>query len=188
MRCLHGMPGKQALALIAMSSNPRAEDKLPLSASWKQVLSLEATQERRRRGEVCYIGKSPRAPLSDRGTIVLLSGRVQPQQQAQACSSTGTGGLGLPSVGATKMSAAIGNMVVIVLKVLGDVTGPLENRTRSGLPASSIITQLGTRLKMMVGPSFSKESNRLEFLVSMTSTPRILTSWLELRGSHNLRS
>ena len=45
------------------------------------------------------------------------------------------------------MSASIGSMVGILLEVLADLTGPLRDRVRRGLPESRITVQLGGSLR-----------------------------------------
>ena len=57
------------------------------------------------------------------------------------------GGVGLPSTEARRMSAAIGNRVGILSKVLADLTGPLGDRMRGRLPESNNIAQLGGSMR-----------------------------------------
>ena len=45
------------------------------------------------------------------------------------------------------MSASIGRKVRILPEFLADLTGPLRDRVRRGLPASRIIAQLGGSLR-----------------------------------------
>ena len=45
------------------------------------------------------------------------------------------------------MSASIGSRVGILPEVLADLTGPLGDRVRTGLPETSIIAQLGGSLR-----------------------------------------
>ena len=71
---------------------------------------------------------------------------LNPHQQAQARLSAGAGGLGLPSTVARRMSASIGSRVGILPEVLADITGPLGDRRRTGLPETSILAQLGGSL------------------------------------------
>ena len=72
---------------------------------------------------------------------------LNPDQQAQARLSTGTGGLGLPSTIARRMSASLGSRVGILPESLADLTGPLGDRVRTGLPETSIIAHLGGSLR-----------------------------------------
>ena len=67
---------------------------------------------------------------------------LQPHQQAQARLSIGAAGLGLPSMEARRMPASIWSRVGILPEVLADLTGPLGDPVRRGLPESSIIAQL----------------------------------------------
>ena len=72
---------------------------------------------------------------------------LSPHQQADPHLSTGAGALGLPSTEARRMSAAIGNRVGILSKVLADLTGPLGDRMRGRLPESNNIAQLGGSMR-----------------------------------------
>ena len=72
---------------------------------------------------------------------------LQPHQQAQARLSTGARRLGLPSAEARRMSTSIVSKVGILPEVLADLTGPLGDRLRRGLPESRIIAQLGGSLQ-----------------------------------------
>ena len=53
----------------------------------------------------------------------------------------------MPLTEARRMSASIGSKVVILPEVLADLTGPLGDRLRRGLPESRIIAQLGGSLQ-----------------------------------------
>ena len=72
---------------------------------------------------------------------------LQPHQQAKAQLSPGTGGLGLPSTEARRMSASIRRRVGILPEVLADLTDPSGDRVRKGLSESSTVAQLGGRLE-----------------------------------------
>ena len=63
-------------------------------------------------------------------------------QQAQARLSTEAGRFGLPSTEARRMPVSIGSRVGTLPEVLADLTGPLGNKLRRGLPESSVIAQL----------------------------------------------
>lgn len=71
----------------------------------------------------------------------------QPHQQAQARLSTGARWLRLPLTEARRMSASIGSGVGIMLGIMADLTGPLGDRVKKGLPESSIIAQPGGSLR-----------------------------------------
>ena len=55
--------------------------------------------------------------------------------------------MGLPWTVARRMSAFIGSRVETLPEVLADLTGPLGDRVRTGLPETSIIAQLGGSLR-----------------------------------------
>ena len=61
-------------------------------------------------------------------------------QQAQARLSIGAGGVGLPSAEAWGMSASIGSRAGTLAEAIPDLTGPLGDRVRRGLPQSNIIS------------------------------------------------
>lgn len=71
----------------------------------------------------------------------------QPHQQAQARLSTGTGWLRLLLAETRRTSASIGSGVGILPGILADLTGPLGDRVKKGLPESSLIAQLEGNLR-----------------------------------------
>ena len=149
-RCLDNKSDKQAEALIVME--PLGQKTGYLERALDTELSLEACKWADN-GAQWACEKIRALPGAAEAQSFCQGGcpdgqlTLQPHQQAQAHLSTGAGGLGLHSAEARRMSASIGSTVGIVPEVLTDLTGPLGDRARRGLPESRIIAQLGGSLR-----------------------------------------
>ena len=66
-----------------------------------------------------------------------------PYQRTQASLSTGTGGFGISSAEARRMSASVGSIVTTVPEVLADPSGAIEEQFRRGLPDSDLVRRYG---------------------------------------------
>ena len=135
-RCLTSMPDKAA-ALIAIESPGQRTSYLERALD--TGLSLEACR-RADNGAQCAYENILELPGAAEAQSFFHEGcpgnqlTLNPDQQAQARLSTGTGGLGLPSTIARRMSASLGSRVGILPESLADLTGPLGDRVRTGLP------------------------------------------------------
>lgn len=72
---------------------------------------------------------------------------LQSHLQTQSHSSTWVGRLELPSMEVRRMSSSLGSTVGTLPEVLADLTGPLGDSLRRGIPKISVIFQLEGSLR-----------------------------------------
>lgn len=146
-RCLVNMPDREAAAFIAIESIEQRTgylERVPDTG-----LSLEARRREEKRAQWAYenILELPGAAAAARSFFQKRCPdhrlTLKPYQQTQARRAVGAGRLGLLSTQARRNHASIGSRVGILPEALADLTGPIEDRVRRGLPESSIVPQLG---------------------------------------------